>query len=134
FILAFTTAFATLLSWIFLGEKPRNQTLIAMAVMIVGVAIIVGVSLRNGTLLGDLCAVASALLIASAITLSRRTREDMGFAGLVGVILPFMVGAFMVSKVGYRIDAPWWIIFNGAVIMPVSFFCLAAGPRYISGG
>ena len=40
----------------------------------------------------------------------------------------------MVGQVGYRVDAPWWIIFNGAVITPISFFCLAAGPRYISGG
>jgi drug/metabolite transporter (DMT)-like permease len=134
FILAFTTAFASLLAWIFLKERPRNQTLLAMAVMIVGVAIIVGGSLGHGTLIGDLCALTSALLIATAITISRSTREDMGFAGLVGVILPFMVGAVMVGQVGYRVDAPWWIIFNGAVVMPISFFCLAAGPRYIPGG
>jgi drug/metabolite transporter (DMT)-like permease len=48
------------------------------------------------------------------------------------VIFPFLVAAFMVSRTGFEIDAPWWIIFNGAVIM-VSFFCLATGPRYISG-
>jgi drug/metabolite transporter (DMT)-like permease len=34
---------------------------------------------------------------------------------------------------GYRVDQPWWIIFNGAVVMPISFFCLANGPRYLSG-
>jgi drug/metabolite transporter (DMT)-like permease len=134
FILAFTTAFATLLSWLFLGERPRNQTLLAMAVMIVGVAVIVGGSLGKGTLLGDLCAAASALLIAAAITVSRSSKEDLGFTSLVGVVLPFIVGAVMVGQVGYRVDAPWWIIFNGAVVMPVAFFCLAAGPRYISGG
>ena len=38
FILAFTTMFAALLSWIFLKERPRPVTLVAMAVMIVGVA------------------------------------------------------------------------------------------------
>ncbi len=37
------------------------------------------------------------------------------------------------ATAGFRIDEPWWIIFNGAVIMPLAFFCLAAGPRYISG-
>ena len=28
--------------------------------------------------------------------------------------------------------APWWIILDGFVIMPLSFFCLASGPRYLS--
>jgi drug/metabolite transporter (DMT)-like permease len=134
FILAFTTAFTTLLSWIFLKERPRGPTLVTMAVMLVGVGIIVGGSLGHGTLLGDMCAGAAALIIAAAITISRSSKEDMGFTGLVGVIFPFIVGAAMVGQVGFKVDAPWWIIFNGAVVMPISFFCLAAGPRYISGG
>jgi drug/metabolite transporter (DMT)-like permease len=75
----------------------------------------------------------SAFSIAGAITQSRASGRDMGFTSLVGVILPFLVAVVMVSKTGYQITAPWWIVFNGAVIMPISFFCLAAGPRYISG-
>jgi drug/metabolite transporter (DMT)-like permease len=134
FILAFTTAFATLLSWIFLKERPRRATLAAMAVMIVGVGIIVGDSIGHGTLLGDLMALASAFLIGSAITISRSSKEDMGFTSLIGVAFPFVVAVIMVGQGGYQVDAPWWIIFNGAVVMPLSFFCLASGPRYISGG
>jgi hypothetical protein len=38
----------------------------------------------------------------------------------VAVILPAAVALFMVADSGYRIDAPWWIIFNGVVIMPPS--------------
>jgi drug/metabolite transporter (DMT)-like permease len=133
FILAFTTMFSALLSWLFLKERPRPLTLAAMAVMIVGVAIIVGSSVGTGHLFGDLMAVCAALSIASAITISRASGKDMGFTALIGVILPFAVAAFMVSKVGFQVNAPWWIIFNGAVIMPISFFCLANGPKYISG-
>jgi len=133
FILAFTTMFSALLSWLFLKQRPRPLTLAAMAVMIVGVAIIVGSSVGTGHLFGDLMAVCAALSIASAITISRASGKDMGFTALIGVILPFAVAAFMVSKVGFQVNAPWWIIFNGAVIMPISFFCLANGPKYISG-
>ena len=133
FILAFTTMFSALLSWLFLKEKPRPLTLAAMAVMIVGVAIIVGNSVGTGHLFGNLMAVCAALSIASAITISRASGKDMGFTALIGVILPFAVAAFMVSRVGFQVNAPWWIIFNGAVIMPISFFCLANGPKYISG-
>jgi drug/metabolite transporter (DMT)-like permease len=104
-----------------------------MAAMIVGVGIIVSDSMGSGHLFGDLMAMGSAFSIAGAITLSRASGKDMGFTSLIGVVLPCAVAVFMVGKTGYRIDAPWWIVFNGAVIMPISFFCLAAGPRYISG-
>src|SRR6185369_4291914 len=50
FILAFTTMFSALLSWLFLKERPRPLTLAAMAVMIVGVATIVGSSVGTGHL------------------------------------------------------------------------------------
>jgi drug/metabolite transporter (DMT)-like permease len=57
----------------------------------------------------------------------------MGFTALIGVVLPLAVAAFMVSGSGFRVTAPWWIIFDGAIVMPISFFCLANGPKYISG-
>ena len=133
FILAFTSMFAALLSWIFLGERPRNGTLIAMGVMLIGVAIIVADGLGAGDVLGDVLALCSSLVIASAITVSRHSGRDMGFTALVGVIFPFMVAAIMVGSVGFSVNAPWWIIFNGAIVMPISFFCLANGPKYLSG-
>lgn len=134
FILAFTTMFAALLSWLFLKERPRPATLLAMAAMIVGVLIIVGDSVGTGNVFGDFMALCSSFLIASAITVSRASGRDMGFTALIGVIMPFMVAlAVVAGDTGYRVDAPWWIIFNGAVVMPISFFCLATGPRYISG-
>lgn len=133
FILAFTSMFAALLSWLFLKERPRNGTLIAMAVMVVGVLIIVADGLGSGGMLGNLLALSSSLLIASAITISRHSGRDMGFTALVGVIFPFIIAAAMVQSTGYKVEAPWWILFNGAVIMPISFFCLANGPKYLSG-
>lgn len=133
FILAFNTMFAALLSWLFLRERPRPATFAAMAAMIVGVGIIVGDSIGSGHLLGDVMALSSAFLIASAITISRASSEDMGFTSLIGVVPPFLVAALMVSQTGFNVSAPWWIVFNGAVIMPISFFCLAAAPKHLSG-
>ncbi|HWK64967.1 MAG TPA: DMT family transporter [Rhizobiaceae bacterium] len=133
FILAFNSMFAALLSWLFLKERPRTGTLVAMAVMVVGVLVIVSDSIGTGNLVGDVLAACSALLIAAAITISRASGRDMGFTALVGVLFPFLVAAFFVAKTGYRVEAPWWIIFNGAVIMPIAFFCLANGPKYTSG-
>ncbi|OHV87935.1 DMT family transporter [Mesorhizobium sp. ORS 3428] len=133
FILAFNTVFASLLSWLFLKERPRPATVLAMLAMIVGVLIIVGGSVGSGKLFGDFMALCSAFFVALAITISRSSGKDMGFTALVGVIFPLALAAVMVTGEGLHVNAPWWIIFNGAVIMPISFFCLAAGPKYISG-
>jgi len=134
FILAFNPMFSAIFSWIFIRERPQPATLAAMAAMIVGVLMIVYDSIGHGTLFGDFMALCSAFFVAAAITVSRSSSDDMGFTSLIGVVFPFLVAIFMVGQAGYRVDAPWWIIFNGAVVMPLSFFCLASGPRYISGG
>jgi drug/metabolite transporter (DMT)-like permease len=132
FILAFNTMFAALLSWLFLKERPHPVTLIAMAAMLAGVLIIVGDGVSSGHLLGDLMALISAFCIASAITITRASGKNMGFAALVAVALPMVVAAAMVSRADYHIAAPWWIFLDGFIIMPLSFFCLASGPRYLS--
>ncbi|RIK88767.1 MAG: EamA/RhaT family transporter [Hyphomicrobiales bacterium] len=133
FILAFNTMFAALLSWVFLKERPGAATLAAMAAMILGVLVIVGDGIAAGNLFGDMMALAASFLIASAITISRASGRDMGFTPLVATLLPFMVAlGFVAQQGGLQISAPWWIVFNGAVVMPLSFYCLATGPRYIS--
>ncbi|MFU0503789.1 DMT family transporter [Pseudaminobacter sp. NGMCC 1.201702] len=133
FILAFNSMFAALLSWIFLKERPRPITIVAMFVMLSGVLLIVSDGVGTGNFIGNLLALATACLLASAITVSRASRKDMGFTPLVAVLLPFSVALVMVSKGGFHVETPWWIIFNGAIVMPIAFFCLANGPKYISG-
>jgi len=134
FILAFTTMFSALFSWIFLGERPRPATLLAMAVMVGGVLLIVGDSIGTGNLFGDFIALCSSAMVAAAITISRASGKDMGFTPMIGVILPFLVAVAIVSgSSGYQVSAPWWILLDGAVVIPLSFFCLATGPKYISG-
>ncbi len=134
FILAFNTMFSAILARLFLGERMRRATVLAMAAMIVGVAIIVWDSIGTGNLFGDFMALCSAFFIACAITITRASDREMGFTPLVGVIFPAFIALLFVSEGGYRIDAPAWIVFNGALVMPLAFFCLGAAPRYIPGG
>lgn len=133
FILAFNPMFAAALSWIFFGERPRPATLLAMTVMLAGVLIIVGDGISAGNFLGDMLAVATALLLACAITISRASGKDMGFAALLSAGFPFAIAAVMTWQTGYRVEVPWWVVLNGAAVIPLSFFCLANAPKYISG-
>ena len=136
FILSFNTMFAALLGWLALGERPARATLLTMAVMIAAVVLIVGDSVRTGNYVGDLLALTASFVLASVITITRKSGRDMGFAPMAGGILPVLVAAVMLaSREGEALafDAPWWIVFNGALLIPVSFWCLATGPKYITG-
>lgn len=133
FIVAFSTVFSTILSWLFLREVPRVQTLLAMAAMIIAIGIIVQDGLSSGGWFGDLLALGAALSIAGAIVISRKSGRDMGFTPLIAVVVPISVGAIMVTQNGLNIEAPGWIIFDGLLVIPVAFFLLATGPKYISG-
>lgn len=133
FIVAFSTVFATALSWIFLKERPKPPTLAAMAVMIVAIGIIVQDGLSSGGWFGDLLALGAALSIAAAIVISRASGRDMGFTPLVAVVIPLLIGGAVVAQNGLNVEAPFWIVLDGLVIIPVAFFLLATGPKYISG-
>jgi len=136
FILSFTTMFAALLSWLFLGERPARFTLATMAIMIGAVALIVGDGVRTGNYFGDLLALAASFILATVITITRRSGRDMGFAPMTGGILPVLVATVMIATaepVSQHVEAPWWLVLNGALLIPVSFWCLATGPKYISG-
>ncbi|MBA8901036.1 MULTISPECIES: DMT family transporter [unclassified Phyllobacterium] len=133
FILAFNTVFAALLSWIFLKERPKTATFVAMFFMLIGVGIIVREGLSSGHLFGNIIALLSTFFLASAITVTRASKKDMSFAAIIGTILPMSVAIFMVSQHGFSVAAPGWIIFNGAVVTTIAFACLATGPRYLSG-
>ncbi|OQP88484.1 EamA family transporter [Rhizobium rhizosphaerae] len=131
FLLAFTSMFSALIAWIFLKERPAPATLVTMAVMLAGVALIVGGGFEGGHLTGDLMAVASALSIAGAITLGRASMRPMGLVPLVSAALPAGLALAMMGD-GWAIEAPQWVLLDGFVLLPLAFFCLATGPRYLS--
>lgn len=132
FIIALNPMFTALLSWIFLKERPALSTFITMAVMILGVGLIVGDGMEAGHLLGDALSVIASLSIACAITMSRASGQDMGFASLLAAVIPAAVGLYHIAPTGFSIEHPGWILFDGALLMPLSFWCLATGTRFLS--
>ncbi|MDM9619852.1 hypothetical protein A6U87_05040 [Rhizobium sp. AC44/96] len=132
FIVAFNPMFGALLSWLFLKERPSVSTLVTMLVMVFGVGLIVHDGLSGGHVFGDAMALLSALILASAITVGRASRRDMGFVPLLAAAFPAALGFANALPAGLTIEHPAWIIFNGALLMPIAFWCLATGPRYLS--
>jgi len=134
FIIAFTPAFTALMSWFFLKERPSLATVLTILAMMVAVGIIVADGLRAGNLFGDMFALAASLLISSVITISRASRADVGFAPMIGGIVPALIAAIMLGWQGAPVSADYafWHVFNGVVLLPVAYWCLATGPKYIS--
>ncbi|MGA1801296.1 DMT family transporter [Rhizobium sp. HT1-10] len=133
FILAFNPMFTALLSWLVSGQRPSNATILTMLAMVVGVGLIVGDGIDAGHWFGDLLSAISALATACAITIGRGSRRGMGFMPLLATVIPAALGLSHVLPTGFVVDHPFWIILDGALMMPLAFWCLATGPRYLSG-
>ena len=131
FIIAFTPMFAALLSWIFLKERPGIATLVTMSIMIFGVGLIVQGGLTSGHVFGDLIATGAAFCIGAAITIGRSARRDIGFVPLIGAIIPAACAFIALYPQGIAIENPFWIFLDGAIVLPLAFWCLATGPRYL---
>jgi drug/metabolite transporter (DMT)-like permease len=90
--------------------------------------------LAGGHFLGDLSALCAAMTIALAVTLSRLSGRDMGFAALISAVIPALVaGILVLSQGGLHMAAPGWTVLNGLALVPTAFYCLALAPVYISG-
>ena len=134
FILAFNPMFGALFGWMMLGEKPKPATFLTMIAMTIGVFIIVQDGLSGGHFYGDLSALFAAMSIALAITITRKSGKEMGFAALISAIVPAMIaGIIVLQQGGLNVDVPGWIILNGTILVPIAFFCLALAPSFIPG-
>ncbi len=134
FIVAFTPMFAALFGWLALNEHPSRSTWITMVFMIAGVGLIVSGGLAAGELLGNAAAVAAAMLLAAAITVGRKSRADLGLVPLAATIIPILAGLMMMQPSGIPwVAQPFWVLLDGMIVLPLAFWCLATGPKYLSG-
>ena len=116
------------------GERPARATFIAMIAMAVGVLIIVSERAGKRPCLGRSVGRALSALHCRGPDLSAApVKQDFGFTPMVAAILPAVIGGpDRAAKVGYMVDDPVWIIFNGLVLTPFAFWALAVGPKYLS--
>ncbi|MCB8837522.1 DMT family transporter [Aurantimonas sp. VKM B-3413] len=131
FILAFNPMFAAILSWLIAGEKPSTATLLAIPATLAGVFLIIGAGLTTGHWYGDIAALATAFLIALAITIARRSRTDMRYASALGAVVPAVFAIPFVAGEGLQSDAIVWLVLDGGLVLPLATICLALGPMLV---
>jgi drug/metabolite transporter (DMT)-like permease len=134
FIIASLPVFAAIFSWLFLSEPFGIRTLLTIAGVMPGLAVIAYGSgeTENAHLSGDILAVGVSALFAAALTAARRARPvsmvpgvAMGYVGTALVIAPFAAPlAVPVTEVP--------LVAAHAGLILLSSVLLAIGPRFIT--
>ncbi len=131
-ILSVAPLFAGAFSGLFLGEWVSRRTWSAIAVSIVGIAIVFGGSLGSIHWLGDLLALLGAFVVGVNFTLLRRL-PGVSRLGLIGG------GGLVVCLLGAPFAAPFDVSLQGLTVlalmgllqMPVSTVMMTSATRYL---
>lgn len=124
--------FAALLSWIFLGEKIKLATWIAIVFCLGGIGLIFLDSIGGGSRLGDFYAIICALGLAGQITTVRHART-------IDMVPSLALSGYMVAAISLPLATPaaassqdlLYLALLGVVILPCAFSLITIGPRFI---
>ncbi len=133
-IVATSPMFAAVLAWKVLGERTPRRTLAAIAATTCGILIVVGDGLGQGSWVGDLAALATALAMAGIFVLTRKKRDiNMVPAAAAGAGLAalLVLGAGLAAPLSVPADQLHWLLIMGLFVLPVSFGLITVGPRYL---
>lgn len=133
-ILALIPLGTAIFSWILLKERLAISTLITIIACFIGILIVFkdGLETANNGL-GELFALGAASMLALNLTLVRM-RPDINilpFNGLGGLLLPLCVWPFVPSLMMETGQFGLTFVLC-AIIIPISFYLILEGPRYIT--
>ena len=132
FITACAPLFAAIFARIFLKERTPARLIIAILISLAGMGIIFAEGLGRGDLLGNLAAMVTALSWAGMVVLLSHVKIEDPAPALA-------LGGYLVAAVAF-VAAPTlaivpldlaWLAILGFFILPVSFFLIGLGPRYL---
>lgn len=132
-ILAATPLFSALLSRLFLGERVARRTMLAIGVGVGGILLLFAGNLGQGTLVGDLCALAAASLWAGNLVVLRHARSvnmtpAVALGGALAALLALLFGAtpLAVAPADFGL-----LLLLGGLVLPLSFALITLGPRHL---
>lgn len=123
---------AAFASYLLLKETIAARTWLAIGFGTVGVGLVVLPGLGTSNLAGDGFAVATALCMAGAFTISRRAHESLGLAPSLGGGMSALVLAPFVPSFGFETTNQILLMgLEGMVLMPLALGLIALAPRYL---
>lgn len=134
FIIAAMPAFAALMSWVFLGERPSRRMVVTIFAVALGIGLIAfgSAETEGASRLGDFVAVGVAAVFAGALTTARKLRASslvpaipVAYLGAALALLPF-IDPLDVGPGGWGLLA-----LHGGVFIAASTAFITIGPRYL---
>ncbi len=132
-LLSCSPFFAAIFSWIFLGERVRLRTWLAIAAAMGGVLIVFSGSLELGTSLGDLLALLLAIFVGVTMTVLRsvpdlpRTPLVCGAGAVAGLLAWPLADPLTLTAPAYG-----WLALMGLLQMPIASVLLMTATRYLT--
>ncbi len=132
-ILATTPLFAALISRVLLHEKIEPRTLIAIAIVACGIAVMaMGKESQPGSRLGDMVALLGAFFLACGFSFVRRFPDASTFAAISvsGILTAVLVLPLAAPLSVTQVDMGYLMIM-GLYMLPLGTALMFIGPRYI---
>lgn len=132
FLITVAPLFAAAFARIFFKEPVTPRTIVAIVVVIAGMAIIFGDGLSRGNLVGNLTAVFAAACWAGSLVVLRHAPQVDAASAIAG-------GGYLIAAIALVV-APTlllspadalWLGLLGLIVLPVSFGLISLGPRYL---
>ncbi len=131
-IIATAPLLAAILSRLFLGERVRPVTALAILIAGAGIALSLLDGHQRGSLMGEFFAGLSALGMAAHFTALRWWRSDDGpKAVLVAGLLLALVSFPLTRFENIPTQSVIWLLILGLLCLPAAFGLMAIGPRYL---
>ena len=135
FIVSTSPVFAALIAWLVLREPVSRRTWLTIAFSLCGIAIIAFGSMGDdsqGSIIGDLAALVTALAVAISFSIARRNRSvsmipAIGLSSVVAGLVAFPFAGTLAESADKVIP----IVLIGLVVAPLGASLMVIGPRYL---
>jgi len=135
FIVSTSPIFAALIAWLVLREAVTRRTWLTIAFSLAGIAIIAWGSMgedSQGSIIGDLAALVTALAVAISFSIARRNRSismipAIGISSVIAGAVAFPFAAPLAESADKIVP----IVLIGLLVAPIGASLLVIGPRYL---
>ena len=135
FIVSTSPVFAALIAWLVLREAVTRRTWLTIAFSLAGIAIIAFGSMgegSQGSVIGDLAALVTALAVAISFSIARRNRTismipAIGISSVIAGAVAFPFAAPLADSADKIVP----ILLIGLLVAPIGASLLVIGPRYL---
>jgi drug/metabolite transporter (DMT)-like permease len=120
-----------IVSWFLLKEKSSLITWASMIIVFIGIYIVMSGNFGGDKLVGDLFALATAIMMGFTFTLTRKYKTiNMVPVNAIGGVIAAFIAFIMANKIAVPIEVFKYVLAMGT-ILSISFSLITIAPRYM---